>query len=72
LLLAGGRLTDQGEPKGVIARYLSREGQSAEWSCPAGDSPVRNPYFNPTRVAVVDAGLKALEGPVGLTSRSAC
>jgi lipopolysaccharide transport system ATP-binding protein len=63
LLLAEGRLTDQGEPKAVIARYLARGGLAAEWSCPAGDSPARNPYFNPTRLAVVDADMQVLDGP---------
>lgn len=62
LWLAGGRLADQGEPGGVIARYLSRDGPASDWARPFGGTAVDNEFFTPLRFTIVDSELRPVEG----------
>jgi lipopolysaccharide transport system ATP-binding protein len=63
-LMSSGSIVKDDSPKAVVAEYLSIEGLEGEWKCPNGDSEVKNPYFNPTRMAVVDDDMNVLTDPV--------
>jgi lipopolysaccharide transport system ATP-binding protein len=64
LLMRRGKLVRDDYSKSVIAEYLCTDSLLGEWTCPAGDSEVRNPYFNPTRMAVVDETMSAQAEPM--------
>jgi homopolymeric O-antigen transport system ATP-binding protein len=67
-----GRLVQHGSPRDVVTSYLGSGMSNTEWVAPEGKSGLKNPYFTPTRFALVDAGLKPLtqavraDEPVGV------
>jgi lipopolysaccharide transport system ATP-binding protein len=59
LWLQQGAVHDFGETRAIIAEYLKVELTQTEWRSD-GSSAVRNRYFNPLRVAVVDRQLQPI------------
>ncbi len=59
LLLTQGKITDYGDVERVIPRYLQLDSTENEWISD-GKSRVSNPYFNPTRFAIVDRQLNCI------------
>ena len=56
LWLTEGQVEAFGETRDIVGRYLRVEVSQNEWRSD-GSSPVRNPYFNPSRMAIVDREL---------------
>jgi lipopolysaccharide transport system ATP-binding protein len=59
LLLSEGRLHMQGEVEDILGQYLSVRHSDAQWLAD-GRSSADNPYFTPTRLAVVDRDRRVL------------
>ncbi len=62
LLLARGQLVAAGKPAAIIASYLSAKSNDLEWINPGNEHA--NPYFKPTRLALVDEDFHPLRQDV--------
>lgn len=62
LLLDRGRLLEDGETAHILAHYLGSGLTQTSWTPGPGDSVLENPYFNPTRLVLVDENLDPLTG----------
>lgn len=58
LWLSSGKLTMHGVTREVIAEYLNVDESETEWQSSLSGSGIENPYFNPTRIVVVDTNLE--------------
>jgi len=63
-LLSAGKLTEYGDVESVVGRYLRLDLSGSEWTALDGQSRVSNPYFNPTRMALVDRQLNLISREV--------
>jgi lipopolysaccharide transport system ATP-binding protein len=64
VLLKQGRLVEAGETGAVLAKYFASDAVRAEWQNEGGNPSLDNPYFRPTRFALVGPGLETINAPV--------
>jgi lipopolysaccharide transport system ATP-binding protein len=64
LWLKDGKVEAFGESRDIIGRYLRLDVSRNEWRAD-GPSAVRNPYFNPLRMAIVDRDLNPISRDLG-------
>jgi len=69
LWLADGQVVEFAETNGVVTRYLAQHGGESDWVPNASGSELVNPFFDPTRFALVDSNLDTLSGTVGADER---
>ena len=69
LWLSDGQVVEYAETNHVVSRYLTEHGGETEWVVPEDPGELANPFFQPTRFALVDGGLAPLVGSVGADER---
>ncbi|HEY5895154.1 MAG TPA: ABC transporter ATP-binding protein [Chthoniobacterales bacterium] len=70
VLLRSGALQAVGSPAELISTYLRNDATASVWTAePGKPSPYHNPYFSPTRLAIVDENLTPVTGAVRANER---
>ncbi|MEM9932244.1 MAG: ABC transporter ATP-binding protein [Bacteroidota bacterium] len=70
ILLHQGQVKEYGNTIDVIKRYLNKEGNLlSEWVNEGEDDSLDNPFFRPTRFAIVDTSLAPLEREISNDER---
>jgi len=69
LWLKDGQVVDFADTNQLITRYLSQNGGETEWIASGNSAKLSNPFFDPTRFALVNPDLVPITGPVGAGDR---